>query len=112
MSRVQINAYICKLRLLQHGLIEEVAVLEKMEIRKTASREGEGSESGEDEDQEDFMDRRIKFVRRSIRRAASQRKSQDTLGLKDPVVAEQRRTTVREFLRDISSVNKCTSCSG
>ena len=114
MSRVQINAYACKFRLLQYGLVEELAVLEGMEIRKISSesKEGEDSESGEDEDAEDFMKRRNTFVRRSIRKAESQRPPSGSLELKDPVAAELRRTAVREFLGDISSVKKCTSCSG
>lgn len=113
MSRVQVNEYICKLRLLQHGLIGDVEALDKMEIRRVTlrSKEGEGSDS-EGEDQEDFMKRRNTFVRRCIRRAASQRKSQGASGLKDPIAAEQRRTIVREFLKDISTVNKCSNCSG
>lgn len=113
MSRVQVNEYVCKLKLLQHGLIEDMATLEKMEIRKgTFNPNEEGSDSGEGEDQEDFMKRRHTFVRRCIRRAVSQQKSQGTTGLKDPLAAEQRRTIVREFLKDISVVNKCSSCSG
>ena len=91
-----------------------MATLEKMEIRSGPSQaeEGEGVDSDEGEDQEDFMKRRNTFVRRCIRKAVSQRKSQSTPVLKDPIAAEQRRTLVREFLKDISSVNKCSSCSG
>ncbi|KAJ9298020.1 hypothetical protein DTO271D3_1947 [Paecilomyces variotii] len=115
MSRVQINAYTCKLRLLQYGLVDEVAAIDDMGLNKTSGKSkkaGEESEE-EEEDAEDLMARRLAFVKRAISRAQKEGKVQGFMtGAKSPVAAEQRRVVVKEFFKEIASVKKCTSCSG
>lgn len=115
MSRVQINAYTCKLRLLQYGLVDEVAAIDDMGLNKTGGKSkkaGEESEE-EEEDAEDLMARRLAFVKRAISRAQKEGKVQGFMtGAKSPVAAEQRRVVVKEFFKEIASVKKCTSCSG
>jgi DNA-directed RNA polymerase I subunit RPA1 len=95
-------------------LVEEVGVLESMEARKgvdcTKGEEGSGSE---DDDQESMIERRNSYVRRCIRSAQARDKNQRFFGgIKNPVAAENRRTTVREFLKDIANVKKCSTCNG
>lgn len=114
MSRVQINAYVCKLRLLQYGLVDEAGVIDSMGTGKTDKKKSkaEGSDS-EDEDDEDLIERRNTYVKKCIREAqASGRLKSLMAGAKNPIATEQRRTVVKEFFKDIVSFKKCTNCSG
>ena len=116
LSRVGINAYECKLRLLQYGLVDEAGAIESMGTGKTdkkkSAKDGDGS-SSEDEDEEDLIDRRNAFVKKCIREAQVSGKLKDVMaGAKNPIATEQRRTVVKEFFREIVSCKKCTNCSG
>jgi DNA-directed RNA polymerase I subunit RPA1 len=115
MSRTQVNAYTCKLRLLQYGLVDEVAVLESSGLKKDkkkSAKDADDSES-EDEDENDLVKRRNGFVKKSIREAQAAGKLKGLMaGAKNPIAAEQRRAVVREFFKDIVSIKKCANCSG
>ncbi|ODM18657.1 hypothetical protein SI65_05274 [Aspergillus cristatus] len=114
MSRVQINAYVCKLRLLQYGLVDEAGVIDSMGTGKTDKKKSkdEGSDS-EEEDEEDLIERRNTYVKKCIREAqASGRLKGLMAGAKNPIATEQRRTVVKEFFKDIVSFKKCANCSG
>ncbi|KAI9931950.1 hypothetical protein MW887_009451 [Aspergillus wentii] len=116
MSRVNVNAYVCKLRLLQYGLVDETAVIDSMGTGKTdkkkPAKDGEGS-SSEDEDEDDLIAKRNSYVKKSIREAQASGKLQGLMaGAKNPIAAEQRRAVVKEFFKDIVSIKKCTNCSG
>lgn len=116
MSRVQINTYTCKLRLLQYGLVDEVGAIDTMGAGKGDKKKGgkdqDDSES-EGEDDEDLITRRNAYVKRCIRDAQLGGKLKGLMaGSKNPVAAEQRRATVKDFFKDVASVKKCTSCSG
>ncbi|KAB8211273.1 Largest subunit RPA1 of eukaryotic RNA polymerase I RNAP I N-terminal domain protein [Aspergillus parasiticus SU-1] len=116
MSRTQVNAYTCKLRLLQYGLVDEVAVLESMELKKgskKSAKDGEESEDDGDEDEDDLVKRRNVFVRKAIREAQASGKLKGLMaGAKNPIAAEQRRAVVRDFFKDIVGIKKCANCSG
>ncbi|KAE8153905.1 beta and beta-prime subunits of DNA dependent RNA-polymerase [Aspergillus avenaceus] len=114
MSRTQVNAYTCKLRLLQYGLTDEVAVLESMSVKKDKKSTKEADDSGsDDEDEDDLVKRRNLFVRKSIREAQASGKLKGIMsGAKNPIAAEQRRALVRDFFKDIVSIKKCQNCSG
>lgn len=116
MSRVQINTYACKLRLLQYGLVDEAGAIDTMGAGKGDKKKGvkdqDDSES-EVEDDEDLISRRNAYVKRCIRVAQTGGKLKGIMaGSKNPIAAEQRRATVKEFFKDVGSVKKCTSCSG
>ncbi|EQL34358.1 hypothetical protein BDFG_03717 [Blastomyces dermatitidis ATCC 26199] len=114
MSRADIKSYTCKLRLLQYGLVEEAAAIDNMEARRGTNNDA-GSESGEseDEDEEDFVRRRDAYVKRCIQQVLARSKHQEFLhGAKNSAAVEQRRNIVRGFLKDITAVKKCASCSG
>ncbi|OJK04708.1 hypothetical protein ASPACDRAFT_74279 [Aspergillus aculeatus ATCC 16872] len=116
MSRFEINTYACKLRLLQYGLVEEVAVIDTMAHstgnKRKAAKDGEGS-SDEDEDDDDKMARRTSYVKKCIRQAQADGRLKGLMaGAKNPLAAEQRRFLVREFMKAIGTPGKCASCSG
>jgi DNA-directed RNA polymerase I subunit RPA1 len=125
------------LRLLQHGLIKEMLQLENMHIRKVkrdattlgdtgllsppSGSDSDGEEMnvelepeyGVDEDTEDFMKRRTKFVKKCLRRAREQRKVEEPLvNFKNTIIADERRRVIKEFLSDIGSSKKCPHCLG
>ena len=116
MSRVQINSYACKLRLLQYGLVDEAGVIHTMGAGKGASKKkGKATEDSgsENEDEEDIMAKRNAYVKRCIRETQTGGKLKGLMaGSKNPIAAEQRRETVKEFFKDIVAAKKCTSCSG
>lgn len=117
MSRTQINAYECKLRLLQYGLVDELVELDQIGSGKDTKKsrkggEGSGSED-EDMDDEDIIARRNAFVKKSIREAQAAGKLQGVLsGAKNPLAAEQRRAVIGEFFKAIVAIKKCANCSG
>ncbi|EER26659.1 DNA-directed RNA polymerase II largest subunit, putative [Coccidioides posadasii C735 delta SOWgp] len=114
MSKIQINTYVCKLRLLQYGLVEEASTIGTMELRKGKHNKGDGeSDSSEDEDEEDLIDRRNAYVQKCISGLASYKTRQNYMKMaKNPAAAEMRRNLVRDFLKDVANVKKCASCSG
>lgn len=117
MSRGQINTYACKLRLLQYGLVDEVGAIDTMGAgkggkKKKGSKDADHDSSGE-EDQEDLIARKNSYVKRCIRDAQMSGKLKSLMsGSKNPIAAEKRRDTVKEFFKDVVSVKKCSSCSG
>ena len=119
MSRAHVNLYTCKLRLLQYGLTEEVAVVEAIGATKGAkSKPGknDGDDSGEEEEEDDdesIMEKRSAYVSERIKEAKKEGKLDGIMaGAKNPIAAEQRRALVKTFLKDINSYRKCTNCSG
>ncbi|KAF7168568.1 hypothetical protein CNMCM6106_003706 [Aspergillus hiratsukae] len=116
MARVQINAYVCKLRLLQYGLVDEVEAIEAMGTgrgNKKKSGKDAGDSGSEEEDDDDLVARRNAYVKKVIREAhAAGRLKGIMSGAKNPMAAEQRRTLVKQFFKDLVSIKKCSSCSG
>lgn len=116
MSRVQTNAYVCKLRLLQYGLVDESGAIDGMGTvkgdKKKSAKDGEGS-SDDDDDEDDLIERRNTYVKKCIREASASGKLKGLLaGAKNPIATEQRRTVIKEFFKDVVSFKKCTNCSG
>jgi hypothetical protein len=116
MARVQINAYVCKLRLLQYGLVDEVEAIEAMGTgqgnKKKSAKDADDSGS-EEEDDDDLVARRNAYVKKVIREAhAAGRLKGIMSGAKNPMAAEQRRTLVKQFFKDLVGIKKCSSCSG
>ncbi|KAJ5658746.1 DNA-directed RNA polymerase I subunit [Penicillium longicatenatum] len=114
MSRAQVNMYTCKLRLLQFGLVDEVAVVESMgSVKGATSKPGKGEDSEDEEDDESMMEKRLAYVDRSIKEAKKDGRLVGLMtGAKNPIAAEQRRDLVKNFLKDINSYRKCSNCSG
>lgn len=110
-----INTYVCKLKLLQYGLVEEAAAVGGMELRKgKGNKAGSDDDDDEDEDDEDLIARRNVYVKKCIAKMSAESKAQqlNVQGKKNPVAAEKRRELVREFLKDVSGAKKCAGCDG
>lgn len=116
MSRVQVNAYVCKLRLLQYGLLDECGGIDEFGSKKggksKSAKDGEDS-SDEEDDEEDVIEKRNTYVKKCLREAqASGRLKAMMAGAKNPMATEQRRTVIKDFFKDLVSIKKCANCSG
>ncbi|KAL4876263.1 beta and beta-prime subunits of DNA dependent RNA-polymerase [Aspergillus karnatakaensis] len=117
MPRTQINLYTCKLRLLQYGLVDAVAVIDAMGMNIGGSKKGKGADKSddddEDEDEDDLITRRNAYVRKSIREAQASGALKSILaGHKNPLAIEKRRDLIKDFFKDVVAAKKCASCSG
>jgi DNA-directed RNA polymerase I subunit RPA1 len=125
MPRRQVNLFICKLQLLQYGLVSELGTLEKMRpstvanpahvVNGNAGRAvGDTHELGSDdgEDEEDFLQRREKFVAKCIRKAQKREGVEKHALLKNPAAAAERKAVVKTFLATMALVKQCHFCKG
>ena len=119
----EINRFICKLRLLRHGLLREAQEIEditnqKLQGPKTARMNGTAVEAvtdSEDEGEDDpgtLVERRLRFTEQAIKRAGGSGPKFELVGEKAEAVLEERRNVVKEFLGAITKGTKCGSCNG
>ncbi|KAJ5833901.1 DNA-directed RNA polymerase I subunit [Penicillium riverlandense] len=113
MSRAQVNLYTCKFRLLQYGLVDDLAAIDKIGTKGIKSKDNDESNDDEEPDEEDIRDKRTAFVTRRIKEAKKAGNLDGLMaGAKNPVAAEHRRELVKSFLKDIVGARKCANCSG
>jgi DNA-directed RNA polymerase I subunit RPA1 len=121
MSRVEVNKFICRLRLIRHGLLLEVEELENIHLNSESIKEvghrGRAGESGntaelesEEEDVDALMQRRTAFVEKAIRETADA--SEQRPYQKNEAVSRERRLVIKEFLASITKGKKCANCNG
>lgn len=104
-----VNRYVCKLKLIQHGLLMEAQQLDDIQV-KTKPGAGDNIEM-EDEDEDDmdsFLARRERFVNQAIRRSKANSGNVDSAKVMS--VAEMRRALVKEFMGEIIRFKKCNRC--
>ena len=122
LPRAEVDRFTCKLRLIDHGLVQEVKELENIHLRSTASKlKGMGADAmdadvdrqdSEEEDEETLKQRRNEFVIRAIKRKGGS-KSRGAVELeKIEAVAEVRRAVIKEFLAAITRSKTCGNCKG
>ncbi|KAL9044642.1 MAG: hypothetical protein Q9214_002234, partial [Letrouitia sp. 1 TL-2023] len=101
------HRFICKLRLIQHGLVCEAHDLDNLDSKSISSRHrmangaaSRSSSESEDleEDEDSLRQKRESFVRRAIRKAKHLKNYSIELDSKVEAVAAERRTTIKEFL--------------
>ena len=120
LAPVEVNRFICKLRLVEHGLVREVEELENIHLRSTVLQlrmepamdiDGE-SEGSEHEDIETLMQKRLAFVRRVVKEKGGHKARVIAASEKVDAVSEIRRTIIKDFLATISKVKTCGTCKG
>ena len=120
LAPAEINRFICKLRLIEHGLVREVEELEKIHLRtvstkpcreSTVDMDGENEES-EQEDEETFKQRRLAFVRRVLKEKGGREARAAVASEKVEAVSSIRRAIIKEFLAEITKVKTCGHCKG
>jgi len=114
MSRRDVNLYLCKLRLIQHGLLGAAEELENISdsTQHSAALEGD-PDSQEPEDgtsAENIINRRHEYVRRSLKEAEKARWNWNRE--KNEGVAEARREVIKSFLKAITMGKQCQNCNG
>lgn len=119
MAKSAVNRYVCKLKLIQYGLLLEAQQLDDIQIKtkNTASSKkakpgaaddegpGDDIETEDEDDMDSFFARRERFVNKAIRRSKGNVNSAKVMS-----VAEVRRALVKEFLGDIIRPKKCNRC--
>lgn len=122
----EVHRYICKLRLIEHGLIAEVKELENIHaglkvpstkgtnghVEDGEAEEGEGEEDIESEDENDLQRRREKFVRHAIRKERGSKRNDTPIDVKIETISEVRRAIVKEFLAVCTKIKTCGTCKG
>lgn len=120
LAPAEINRFICKLKLIEHGLVREVEELEKIHLRMPSTKarmespmdvDGESEES-EQEDEETLKQRRLAFVRQAIRENGGREARAAVASEKVEAVSEVRRAIVKEFLATITKSRICGHCKG
>jgi DNA-directed RNA polymerase I subunit RPA1 len=112
MSKVDINRVVCKLRLIQHGLL--AAAEEIDDISALSKSEVDDEESGDDVEvlQTRVIDQRSQFVKKSIKASFGSSKRKDWDGDKISSVMDARKQVVKEFMNALPKTGKCSHCQG
>lgn len=115
--RNQIHFVVCQLRLLQYGLVQELGQLARFRLgskRKKSSPDYDGGmEIDEsDEDEEDLIDRRDKFVSKCVRKMKKQDTTDRLTLIRNPIAVEKRRQIISDFIKVTSMSKKCVRCQG
>ena len=109
LSKKETHRYLCKLRLLQYGLLAAAEDIDSIEVLK-GEEEGSASASDEESAIEITICKRNAFVKRCIkfaRIAPWEWKCEKNEG-----VAETRRLVIRDFMKAITMGKKCRRCGG
>lgn len=124
LKALEVHRYVCKLRLLQHGLITECKAIDDLRLANSdGDSENENDEaievnkisdsSGIHTDKEktskindaDLIRRRNKYVSNAIANAVS-----SSTGQKTAAVLEERRHLIHEFMKLLLARPKCDNC--
>jgi len=118
-ARNYINQTVCALLLLQNGLVEEYNFLKNIHLggRKKKGGPNDGADGtvaddGDvDEDIDDLIERRTRFVNKALRRAW--KREIDPLALiRNPVAVATRKAVITDFLKDVTAIKTCAHCQG
>ena len=117
---LEVNRYICKFRLINHGLLEESQTLEDIKPKNYSRSKGmtngivaeDDDEDNEEEETDDLKRRRLEFVSRALRRTKKEVKESMVPLEKVEAIAEERRNLVKDFLAAIKKSGSCGSCGG
>ena len=112
----EVNRFTCKLRLIEHGLVQEVEKLEKKEFNSAARMvngvNGEDSQGSEEDDEDTLKQQRNIFVRDAIKKAGGSKHRDTVSSEKVEAVSEVRRAIIKEFLAAITKPKTCGICKG
>lgn len=113
----ELHRYVCKLRLLQHNLIQEAHLLDSIgenDLGLTAAELGVDVDIEAEEEGNSSIDNvtraREEYVRKCLK-GAIKRKRGEIEG-KTEGSTELRRATIKEYFSSLASANKCHNCGG
>ncbi|KAI9756426.1 MAG: hypothetical protein M4579_003848 [Chaenotheca gracillima] len=115
-SRVENNLFVCKLKLVHHGLLSELEQIDEMHLSRKGSADtpdpSDSDESDEMEDLANLISRRNTFVKRAIRAAARSTRGSSRIQVKTEAMVEARRTIMKSFFVALGRSKKCSNCNG
>lgn len=112
LAEMEVHKYICKLRLVQFGLLLECQELETSFAKdgNSGDDEEEGSSSSLDpESKKKIKQRREEFVNLAISTALSEGRTSEN-GLITETVGEERKNIIQDFYKRILARPKCDNC--
>ncbi|KAI9744963.1 MAG: hypothetical protein M1818_001890 [Claussenomyces sp. TS43310] len=110
MSRKDVNFYLCKLRLIQNGLLGAAEDLENLDTEHRATAVEEENRDSEDVSGPDLtINLRLAFVKRAIE--AAKDSHWDWKSEKNEAVAEARRDVIKSFFKELAAGRICQNCS-
>jgi DNA-directed RNA polymerase I subunit RPA1 len=110
MSRKEVNKYLCKLRLIQHGLLSAAEEIDNIEVSQTQDAGDGTSESEEESAVGSVIRRRNAFIKKAIKLAKAS--SWEWKREKNEGVADARRVVVKAFMKAITASRVCGNCNG
>ncbi|KAL9101677.1 MAG: hypothetical protein Q9163_003098 [Psora crenata] len=117
----EVNRFICKLRLISYGLIDEVENLENIRVNIKETRDecvnAHISEDGEQYSDpgdmtQDLQRRRNDFVRRAIKKQDDRRRLEGLDTAKVEAIFESRKGIIKEFFTASTNTKTCGTCKG
>lgn len=122
LHRPEINRFACKLKLLQHGLLQESQELENIHLRSKSTDavavNGEAitmhdeSDEPEEGDENSLIQRRKVYVEHALQKIRAKNPTAWVEATKIEAVAQERRAVVTEFLGAAAVTKTCGSCKG
>lgn len=115
LNELEVHKYICKLRLIQYGLLLECHELEVMSAQDGSSKDDDedGSSASANASDPQFKSivkqKREEFVETAIATAISEGRTSHT-GLITETVGEERKHIIQDFYRRLLSRSKCENC--
>ncbi len=117
--RATVHLYVCKLRLIHHGLLLQADKLDDLQQRpkQQGKKNGKGNDDdslseSSDESMNDttLMQRRSAFVDRCIRAAGGAQKGTAWVRNKNEAMTQKRRNVIKDFFGILGRGQKCANC--
>ncbi|KAF2272221.1 DNA-directed RNA polymeras-like protein I subunit [Westerdykella ornata] len=114
LSRVQVNEYVSKLRLIRCGLVQEAAEMhEHVNIMAGKDKKKVDQEDSEsDDDADGIIGQRNDYVKRAMKRAGISKSGAHLIRAKNETVGDARRAVIKELFAEMTKGKKCRNCGG
>ncbi|KAF2196404.1 beta and beta-prime subunits of DNA dependent RNA-polymerase [Delitschia confertaspora ATCC 74209] len=112
--RVQINHYICKLKLIRSGLIQEAEDMDDhIDLSGGKSKKaGEPQDESESDDEDGVIGQRNAYVKKMMKQAGISKSNSYKLKEKTEAIVEARRVAIKNLLAEMGKYRKCKNCGG
>ena len=114
LGRSEVNEFVSRLRLIRCGLVREANEMhEHIDMNTGKTSKGNINNSPSDDDEDDIIGQRNKYVARCMARAGITRYDGRLVKEKNDTVAEARRLVLKDFWAKLpGSLKKCRNCQG
>lgn len=113
-ARVLINHYVCKLKLIRAGLVQEAEGMDdNLELGgKKKQNAAVGSDDSEADDDDDLISQRNAYVKKMLKRAGISKSASYKAQEKTEAATEARRLVIKDFYAEMTKSKKCRNCGG